>query len=434
MLEESTTPIVEAHDLVMFDLDGVVYVGGEAIAGVAERIERLRETGRHIAFVTNNASRTPAQVADKLVGVGVRASGTDVVTSAQAAARVLVDEHGTGAKVLVLGGEGLLVALVEAGLEPVDEPKGAVAVVSGYGPDVRWRDIMRVSTLVRDGLPYVASNADLTIPTAYGLAPGHGVLVRTITGFAGVPATVAGKPEKPLMEETVRRVGGDQPIMVGDRLDTDIEGAHAIGVPSLLVLTGVTWLEELAAATPELRPTYISPTLEGLFEPHPVPTPAEPGVQLGGWTAAVVDGRLDRRRRRERRRLVARRGDRVLAAPRRVREPRRRLRHEPARAAPDARRRVGSRPWKTSPDEQPHGHGGGHHEGVGSPEAGTAPRSEAVDYEPTGVESVDRVLADVAAVADAPIGDHVQVFERAHEQLRRALDAHPDPAGDARDA
>ena len=292
MLEESTTPIVEAHDLVMFDLDGVVYVGGEAIDGVVSRIERIRATGRHVAFVTNNASRTPDQVAEKLVGVGVAAVGTDVVTSAQAAARVLAEQHGEGAKILLLGGEGLRVALLEAGLEPVEDPDGAVAVVSGYGPDVRWRDIMRVSTLVRDGLPYVASNADMTIPTPYGLAPGHGVLVQTIAGFAGVRPTVAGKPEKPLMEETVRRVGGDRPIMVGDRLDTDIEGAHAIEVPSLLVLTGVSWLAELAAATPELRPSYISPTLEGLFEPHPVPTETDARAELGGWTAAVDEGRL----------------------------------------------------------------------------------------------------------------------------------------------
>ncbi|GAB3030608.1 haloacid dehalogenase [Nocardioides flavus (ex Wang et al. 2016)] len=293
MLEESTAPVVEAHDLVMFDLDGVVYVGGEAIAGVAERIDRVRASGRHVAFVTNNASRTPAQVAAKLSGVGVAAQSADVVTSAQAAARLLVEAHGEGARVLLLGGEGLEVALVEAGLEPTDDPSSAVAVASGYGPDVRWRDIMRVSTLVRDGLPYVASNADLTIPTPYGLAPGHGVLVRTITGFAGVEATVAGKPEKPLMEETVLRVGGDRPIMVGDRLDTDIEGAHAISAPSLLVLTGVTWLEELAAATRRLRPTYISPTLEGLFEPHAAPAVDGARAELGGWTAQVVAGRLD---------------------------------------------------------------------------------------------------------------------------------------------
>ncbi|RYB92102.1 HAD-IIA family hydrolase [Nocardioides oleivorans] len=276
----------------MFDLDGVVYVGSDAIDGVSARVERIRESGRHVAFVTNNASRTPAQVAEKLVGVGVEATASDVVTSAQAAARVLLEAHGSGAKVLLLGGEGLRVALLEAGLEPVSDPDGAVAVTSGYGPDVRWRDIMRVSTLVKEGLPYVASNTDMTIPTPYGLAPGHGVLVQTISGFAGVTPTVAGKPEKPLMEETVLRVGGDRPIMVGDRLDTDIEGAHAIDVPSLLVLTGVTWLEDLAAATPELRPSYVSPTLEGLFEPHPVPTTGEDKVELGGWVATVVEGRL----------------------------------------------------------------------------------------------------------------------------------------------
>lgn len=292
MLEESTTPVVEAHDLVMFDLDGVVYVGGTAIDGVGDRIERVRALGLHVAFVTNNASRTPAQVADKLVTVGVAAEPTDVVTSAQAAATLLLTEHGAGARILLLGGEGLEVALREAGLDPVGDPDGAVAVASGYGPDVRWRDIMRVSTLVRDGLPYVASNADMTIPTPYGLAPGHGVLVATITGFAGVDATVAGKPEKPLMDETVRRVGGDRPIMVGDRLDTDIEGAHAIGIPSLLVLTGVTWLEELVAATPLLRPTYISPDLEGLFETHPTPEVRDAEVTLGGWCGTVEDGRL----------------------------------------------------------------------------------------------------------------------------------------------
>ncbi len=292
MLEESRGPIVETHDLVMFDLDGVVYVGGKPIDGVPAQIQRVRSSGRHVAFVTNNASRTPHQVADKLIGVGVDACGADVVTSAQAAARLLAEEHGAGAKILLLGGEGLEVALVEAGLEPVDDPDGAVAVVSGYGPDVRWRDIMRVSTLVRDGLPYVASNTDMTIPTPYGLAPGHGVLVQTISGFAGVRPVVAGKPEKPLMEETVRRVGGERPIMVGDRLDTDIEGARAIDVPSLLVLTGVCWLEDLAAAGPQLRPSYISPTLEGLFEAHPVPTVSAAGVELNGWTATVDADRL----------------------------------------------------------------------------------------------------------------------------------------------
>ena len=293
MLEMSAGPLVDAHDLVMFDLDGVVYVSGQGIAGVAERVERLRASGLHVAFVTNNASRTPAQVAATMAKAGVPADPSEVVTSAQAAARVLRTDHGAGAKVLLLGGAGLEEALVEEGLVPVADPDGAVALVSGYGPDVRWKDVMRAATLVRDGLPYVASNADRTIPTSYGLAPGHGVLVETISRFAGVVPVVAGKPQRPLMDETVRRVGGERPLMVGDRLDTDIEGARTIGAPSLLVLTGVTWLDELVSAAPELRPSYISPDTEGLFQPHPVPDVQDGVAVLGGWTAQADDGQLD---------------------------------------------------------------------------------------------------------------------------------------------
>lgn len=292
MLKVSEVPLLERYDLTMFDLDGVVYVSGRAIDGVAVRLQRVRDAGVHLAFVTNNASRTPEKVAANLVKLGVAATAGDVVTSAQAAARVVRDTFGAGSSVLLLGGSGLEAALAAEGLTVTAEPSEAVAVVSGYGPDVLWKDIMRAASLIRDGLPYVASNTDLTIPTDYGLAPGHGVLVRTISDFAGVEPVVAGKPARPLMDETIRRVGGDRPLMVGDRLDTDIEGAHTVGVDSMLVMTGVTHLAELVAATPELRPTYIAPDLEGLFTRHPVPTQDESGAKLGGWHGFVEDGVL----------------------------------------------------------------------------------------------------------------------------------------------
>jgi glycerol 3-phosphatase-2 len=293
VLKASEVPLLESYDLTMFDLDGVIYVSGRAIHGVAERLQRVRDAGVHLAFVTNNASRTPEKVAANLVKLGVAATAADVVTSAQAAARVIKDRFGPGARVLLLGGVGLEAALAAEGLAVTEEPTEAAAVVSGYGPDVLWKDIMRAATLIRDGLPYVASNTDLTIPTDYGLAPGHGVLVRTLSDFAGVEPIVAGKPARPLMDETIRRVGGDRPLMVGDRLDTDIEGAHAVEVDSLLVMTGVTHLAELVAARPELRPSYIAPDLEGLFEPHPVPEPNESGAHLRGWQATVDHGVLD---------------------------------------------------------------------------------------------------------------------------------------------
>ncbi len=292
MLKASEVPLLETYDLTMFDLDGVVYVSGRAIDGVAERLQRVRDAGVHLAFVTNNASRTPEKVAANLVKLGVAATAPDVVTSAQAAARVVKDRFGPEASVFLLGGAGLEAALAAEGLGVTDEPSTAAALVSGYGPDVLWKDVMRAATLIRDGLPYVASNTDMSIPTDYGLAPGHGVLVKTLTDFAGVEPIVAGKPARPLMDETIRRVGGDRPLMVGDRLDTDIEGAHAVGVDSLLVMTGVTHLGELVGATPELRPSYISPDLEGLFESHPVPEPVADGARLGGWQATVEAGAL----------------------------------------------------------------------------------------------------------------------------------------------
>ncbi len=291
-LGSSEEPLAAAYDLAMLDLDGVVYIGAEAVPGAAARLAEARSEGLRIAFVTNNASRPPARVAAHLRELGVPADEADVVTSAQAAARVLLDRFGPGARVALLGGEGLEAALGAAGLEPVPVGRSAVALVSGYGPDVAWRDVMRAAVLVRDGLPWVASNTDLTIPTAYGTAPGHGVLVRTISEFAGVRPTVAGKPARPLLDETVRRLGGSRPLMVGDRLDTDIDGALAAGCDSLLVLTGVTGLTDLVATAAGRRPTYVSPDLAGLSTPHPAPEEHGDQVALGGWSARSIEGAL----------------------------------------------------------------------------------------------------------------------------------------------
>ncbi|HET7430019.1 MAG TPA: HAD-IIA family hydrolase [Nocardioides sp.] len=293
MLRSSDRPLVDVYDLGMFDLDGVVYVGEEAVPGAAPALARARESGWPVAFVTNNASRTPQAVVDKLEGVGVRAGAEDVVTSAQAAAHLLRETHGDGAAIACLGSEGLVEALREVGLRAVAvDDDAAVGIVSGYAPEAVWRDIMHTAVLVRDGLPWVASNRDLTLPTPWGTAPGHGVLVGLIEEFAGVTPRVAGKPEPPLLEETIRRVGGDHPLMVGDRLDTDIEGAANVDVDSLLVMTGVTDLAELVAAEGALRPTYVASDLAGLFEPHPAPEQEAEDWSCGGWTASAAGGSL----------------------------------------------------------------------------------------------------------------------------------------------
>jgi ribonucleotide monophosphatase NagD (HAD superfamily) len=213
-----------------------------------------------------------------------------VVTSAQAAARLLAEQVAPGSPVFVIGGEGLFAALAERGLRGVqDLDAGAVAVVSGYHPELRWRTVIHGAILVKRGLPWVASNTDMTVPTPEGPGPGNGVLVEAVARFAGRTPVVAGKPEPPLFQETLRRVGGSRPLVVGDRLDTDIAGACRTGYDSLLVLTGVTGLGQLVAAPPDMRPCYISVGLEGIGRSHPVPDVADGRVRLHGWTATVSD-------------------------------------------------------------------------------------------------------------------------------------------------
>jgi len=293
MLGHTDAPLWDVHDLAMLDLDGVVYVGPDAVPGAPQHLAAAREHNLRLAFITNNASRPPDTVAAHLTDLDVPAERTDVVTSAQAAASVLLDRLGEGAKVVMLGATGLEQALREAGLVPVGvEDDDAVALVTGYGPDVLWRDIMRAAVRIRDGLWWVASNTDLTIPTAFGVAPGHGVLVETLQRFSGIDPVVAGKPARPLLDETIRRVGGERPLMVGDRLDTDILGGRNADIDSLLVLTGVTGLADLVAAGPELRPTYVAADLAGLGEPQPEVEQSDGAWAVGGWRAEARDGVL----------------------------------------------------------------------------------------------------------------------------------------------
>ena len=283
-------PLMTAYDTAMLDLDGVVYIGGDAIAGAARHLKAARAAGMHLAFVTNNASRTPEQVAERLRALGVPAEPADVVTSAQAAARMMAHRVPAGSAVLLVGGEGLALAMAEHNLQPVahadDDPAG---VLSGFHPDLGWRLLAEGAIAVGRGLPWVASNTDLTLPTARGPVPGNGTFVAAITTATGRRPEVAGKPETPLFDETVRRIGAKRPLVVGDRLDTDIEGAYNSQAHSLLVMTGVTDLQSVASAGKGQRPSYISASLAGLTNAQ---TPVEvveppPSHRCGGWTATA---------------------------------------------------------------------------------------------------------------------------------------------------
>jgi HAD superfamily hydrolase (TIGR01450 family) len=294
VLKSCEVALWQAYDVALLDLDGVVYIGPDAVAGAPAHLEHAATQGMRLAFVTNNAARPPAVVAAHLRELGVGAEDDDVVTSAQAAAGLLAEDLPAGSAVFVIGGAGLFEALAERGLRPVqsveDEP---VAVVSGYHRDVRWGTVTDGAILVRGGLPWVASNTDMTVPTRHGHGPGNGVLVEAVSRFSGRRPVVAGKPRPPLFQETLRRVGGRSPLVVGDRLDTDIEGAVNAGYDSLLVMTGVTGAAELVSAREGARPTYLSVDLGGLGTPHPEPAEKDGDWTCGGYTARVGAGRLE---------------------------------------------------------------------------------------------------------------------------------------------
>ena len=274
----------DVYDVALLDLDGVVYVGPHAVPGVPDALSAARAAGMRLGFVTNNAARTPEEVAAHLGELGVPAEPGDVITSSQAAATVVAALLGPGAAVLAVGGPGVAAALEAAGLTVVrraeEEP---AAVVQGYGREVGWAQLAEAVVAVRNGARHVATNTDATIPSPRGPLPGNGAMVGVVTDVTGRSPLVTGKPDPAMHAECVRRTGAQRPLVVGDRLDTDIEGARRAGAASLLVLTGVTVPATLLAARPEQRPDLLAADAGGLLAPHPAVLRTGSTWRCGGW-------------------------------------------------------------------------------------------------------------------------------------------------------
>ena len=286
LLRGSPAPLSQVYDVALLDLDGVVYLGSSAVPGGPQALAKAADAGMRLAYVTNNSSRTPAAIAAQLAGFGVPAQPADVVTSAQAAATLLAGRLAPGSAVLVVGGTGLRIAVRERGLRPVTVAlERPAAVVQGYWPGVSYSLLSEGALAVAAGAWYVASNGDATMPTRRGRQPGNGALSQVIVYATGQQPVIAGKPEPPLHAEAVARTGARRPLVVGDRLDTDIEGAVRAGAPSLLVLTGVTRPADVVLAPPHQRPSYLAADLAGLLEPHPAVAAGRGGFECGGWRA-----------------------------------------------------------------------------------------------------------------------------------------------------
>ncbi len=260
-----TTTLADAYDSLLLDLDGVVYVGADAVPGAVPALQHAKASGMAVGYVTNNASRTADRVAEHLRSFGLDVSPEHVTTSAQVAAAQVRKRWGAGARVLAVGGPGVNAALVEQDLVVVrsaeDDPQ---AVVQGYGLEVGWADLAEVAFAVQRGAWWVATNTDLTVPTPRGVAPGNGSLVRAVRSAVEIDPVVAGKPEPVAFHTAANRLGARCPLVVGDRLDTDIEGGRAAGMDTLLVLTGVHGPRNLLEALANRRPTHLGNDLGAL--------------------------------------------------------------------------------------------------------------------------------------------------------------------------
>ena len=291
------TPL-DGVDLILADLDGVIYTGRHAIPHAVESINAAAASMK-IGYITNNASRTPAAVAEHLNGLGLHVAAEDVVTSPQAAIKVLAGLVPAGSTILVVGGAGLLEVVRAAGFIATDtaEDKPA-AVIQGFSPEVGWMQLAEAAyALARDprgnGIPWVATNTDWTIPQERGIAPGNGTLVSAVHTVVGILPVVAGKPEKAIFDEATTRFGAASPVVIGDRLDTDILGANRAGIPSIMVLTGIDGPKQVIAAAPDERPHFLLEDLRGLTEPYPT---IESGEDTDGSIVTKVGDAIVRRR------------------------------------------------------------------------------------------------------------------------------------------
>lgn len=283
VIEPGDSPLATSYDVALLDLDGVVYRGPDAVPGAVRALSAAKDAGMRLAFVTNNASRSPSAIAAHLSRLGVPATAADVVTSAQAAATLIARRFPAGSPVLVAGAIGLRLALREKGLRPVSvAAERPVAVAQGYAPDMSYGLLAEAGIAVRDGAWYVATNADSTLPTPRGPQPGNGSLLQVIITATGTRPVVAGKPETPLHAESIERTGARRPLVIGDRLDTDIEGAVRGGADSLLVLTGVSTARDTVLAPASQRPTFLAADLGGLLEPQPAVGPRGAQAQADG--------------------------------------------------------------------------------------------------------------------------------------------------------
>ena len=249
-------------------MDGVIWKADAPIGDLASIFRRVRERGLKFVFATNNSTRTSEQYVEVLKELGVDVELWQVITSSQAVAHAIAHKFPRGTKVFMIGEDGIRMALEEKGFEilSVENAPEAKAVVMGIDRTINFQKVVEATLLVRNGIPFYATNMDRTFPTPRGEIPGSGAWISVITTATGVQPIIAGKPFPFLMELSLEKLGTmkEETLVVGDRLETDIAAGQAVGCPTALVLSGVSTKEQAREWTP--KPDIIAEDLATLTE------------------------------------------------------------------------------------------------------------------------------------------------------------------------
>lgn len=303
-LSASEQPLSSIHDVLLLDLDGTTYLGAVAAPNAPQALAEAKKAGARTMYLTNNSGRSPQVVAEHLSSIGIATAPSEVLNSSQVAARTAEKLLPSGAKVLLIGGEGLRAAFAQTSLRVVtsadDKPQ---AVVQGLSESVGWAELSEAAlTISKHGAMHIATNLDATLPRERGEMIGNGSLVACISNATGTTPINCGKPEPAMFSIGSEIAQARKPLAVGDRLNTDIAGAVAAGIPCFHVLTGVCDARAIMTAEPSWRPSYLGIDLLDLNLPQPAVTRKENEMPLafaqystaiwlcGSWNARVADG------------------------------------------------------------------------------------------------------------------------------------------------
>lgn len=251
---------------VLLDMDGVIYRGNTLLPDVLEFLDFLEASRRSVLYVTNNATRTPAMFVDKLAAMGIQAVPSQILTSAEATGGWMERHAPAGSKVQLVGGAGVWSALLARGFEPANSPTDAQYVVVGMDFNLDYRKVADATLAIAAGAEFIGTNEDATFPSEEGDIPGAGSIVALLKTATGKTPTVIGKPYPGMFEEAMARLGlsPDECLMVGDRYETDIQGAQELSIWTAGVCTGVTsWAEFKAMERP---PNFVFRDMRGFLD------------------------------------------------------------------------------------------------------------------------------------------------------------------------